>query len=194
MKTYSTMSRPVSQIKEMQNIVTKASGGTVDPTTGVRTLTPVRFGKLVEQLEADPRNPLSKTQMSVVKRVSKELDDGAMMNLPGIKPAGSDTFKNITMGNLLGYIHPRLQGGNPFAQAVETVFSPLNWLYRGSEDAMRELLIEAMLDPKVASMLMRKATANNIQQASETLMQTAMRTGYGATLGTGVGTQQMGQQ
>jgi hypothetical protein len=194
MKTYSTMSRPVSQIKEMQNIVTKASGGTVDPTTGVRTLTPVRFGKLVEQLEADPRNPLSKTQMSVVKRVSKELDDGAMMNLPGIKPAGSDTFKNITMGNLLGYIHPRMQGGNPITQTIETVISPLNWLYRGSEDAVRELLVEAMLDPKVAAMLMRKATATNIQQASETLMQTAMRTGYGATLGTGVGTQQMERQ
>jgi hypothetical protein len=194
MDTYSTMSRPVSQIKEMQNIATKASGGTVDPTTGVRTFTPVRFGKLVEQLEADPRNPLSKTQMGVVKRVSRELDDGAMMNLPGIKPAGSDTFKNITMGNLLGYIHPRMQGGNPITQTIETVISPLNWLYRGSEDAVRELLIEAMLDPKVAAMLMRKATASNILQTSETLMQTAMRTGYGATLGTGVGTQQMERQ
>jgi hypothetical protein len=39
LRMYRTMSRPVSQIKEMQGITAKASGGTVDPTTGVRNFT-----------------------------------------------------------------------------------------------------------------------------------------------------------
>lgn len=183
LKMYRTMSRPVNQIKEMENIVTKASGGTVDPTTGVRTFTPVRFGKLVEQLQNDPRNPLSKTQLGVLKKVASELDDGAMMNLPGIKPAGSDTFKNMTVANLLGskFANPSVQ--NIVTQIVETFARPISWVYQGGEDAVRQLIVDAMLDPKLAAQLMKKATEQNINQVSRSLAEKAAQMGYGATFG-----------
>lgn len=186
LRMYRTMSRPVSQIKEMQGITTKASGGTVDPTTGVRNFTPVRFGKLVEQMEADPRNPLSKTQMGVLKKVSKELDDGAMMNLPGIKPAGSDTFKNLTVGNLLGNISANPTSRGVAAQVIETFARPISWVYRGGEDAVKQLIVDAMLDPKVAAQLMRKATPQNIQEVGRTLTQKAAQATYGSAFGTAV--------
>lgn len=186
LRMYRTMSRPVSQIKEMQGITTKASGGTVDPTTGVRNFTPVRFGKLVEQMEADPRNPLSKTQMGVLKKVSKELDDGAMMNLPGIKPAGSDTFKNLTVGNLLGNISANPTSRGVAAQVIETFARPISWVYRGGEDAVKQLIVDAMLDPKLAAQLMRKATPQNIQEVGRSLTQKAAQATYGSAFGTAV--------
>lgn len=186
MRTYRTMSRPVSQVKEMQNITQKASGGTVDPTTGVRTFTPVRFGKLVEQLKSDPRNPLSKTQMGVLDKVAKELDDGAMMNLPGIKPAGSDTFKNLTVANLLGNISANPMGRGAAAQLIETFARPISWVYKGGEDAVRQLIVDAMLDPKLAAQLMRKATQQNIDQISRSLTEKVAQMGYGATFGINV--------
>ena len=186
LRMYRTMSRPVSQIKEMQGITAKASGGTVDPTTGVRNFTPVRFGKLVEQMEADPRNPLSKTQMGVLKKVSKELDDGAMMNLPGIKPAGSDTFKNLTVGNLLGNISANPTGRGVAAQVIETFARPISWVYRGGEDAVKQLIVDAMLDPKLAAQLMRKATPQNIQEVGRSLTQKAAQATYGSAFGTAV--------
>lgn len=186
LRMYRTMSRPVNQIKEMQGITTKASGGTVDPTTSVRNFTAVRFGKLVEQMEADPRNPLSKTQMGVLKKVSKELDDGAMMNLPGIKPAGSDTFKNLTVGNLLGNISANPTGRGVAAQVIETFARPISWVYRGGEDAVKQLIVDAMLDPKLAAQLMRKATPQNIQEVGRTLTQKAAQATYGSAFGTAV--------
>ena len=186
MQTYATMSRPLDQIRAMSDVRGRGTSAQIDPQTGQGMLMPSRYGTLVRQLEADSRNPLTKTQMGVMKRIAKELDDGNVMNLQGVRPAGSDTFKNITMGNLLGYIHPRMQGGNPLTQAIETVISPLNWLYRGSEEAIRDLLIEAMLDPKIAAQLMKKATAQNITQVSGDLYQLAMQMGYASTLGTGV--------
>ena len=186
MQTYATMSRPIDQIKAMSDVRGRATSTLIDPQTGQGMMMAPRFRKLVSDLEKDPRNPLTKTQMGVMKRIAKELDDGNVMNLQNVRPAGSDTFKNITMGNLLGYIHPRMQGGNPLTQAIETVISPLNWFYRGSEEAIRELLIEAMLDPKLAAQLMKKATAQNITQVSGDLYQLAMQMGYGSALGTGV--------
>ena len=186
MRLYRTMSRPISQIKEMKGITTTASGGTVDPTTAVRNFTPVRFGKLVEQMEADPRNPLSKTQMGVLKKVSKELDDGAMMNLPGIKPAGSDTFKNLTVGNLLGNISANPTSRGVAAQVIETFARPISWVYRGGEDAVKQLIVDAMLDPKLAAQLMRKATPQNIQEVGRSLTQKAAQATYGSAFGTAV--------
>ena len=181
MRMYRTMSQPINQIKTIENISTKASGGTVDPTTGFRTFTPVRFGKLVDQVSKDPRNPLSKTQMGVLKKVAAELDEGAMVNLPGIKPAGSDTFKNLTVANLLGNVSANPSGLT--SQIVTNLARPISWLYSGGEDAVRQLLVDAMLDPKLAAQLMKKATAQNLNQTGMSLAQKAAQMGYGATFG-----------
>lgn len=186
MRMYRTMSQPINQVKTMENISTKASGGTIDPQTGFRSYTPVRFSKLVEQVESDPRNPLSKTQLGVLKKVAKELDDGAIVNLPGIKPAGSDTFKNLTVASLLGNISSNPNSRGVAAELIGNFARPISWIYKGGEDAVRQLLVDAMLDPKIAAQLMRKATQQNINQVSRSLAEKAAQMGYGATFGINV--------
>jgi len=181
MRLYRTMSKPVDQIKAMRDLSDTASGGTVNPVTGFRNYTPVRFGKLVEKIAQDKNSPLTKTQLGVLKNVAKELDEGAMINLPGIKPAGSDTFKNLTVANLLGNISANPSG--LVSQVVTNLARPISWLYSGGEDAVRQLLVDAMLDPKLAAQLMKKATAQNLNQTGMSLAQKAAQMGYGATFG-----------
>jgi len=186
MRLYRTMSKPIDQIKTMGNISETAAGGTVNPATGFRNYTPVRFGKLVDEVAQDPRNPLSKTQIGVLKKVAQELDDGAMINLPGIKPAGSDTFKNLTVANLLGNISENPTGRGVAAELINNLARPIGWIYRGGEDAVRQLLVDSMLDPKLAAQLMKRATLPNLQQTGMALSQKAAQMGYGSTFGINV--------
>ena len=47
---------------------------------------------------------------------------------------------------------------------------------------VRELLIDAMLDPKLASKLLGKATQKNVQAVSEQLQEKAKQIGFGQFL------------
>jgi hypothetical protein len=59
----------------------------------------------------------------------------------------------------------------------------MNWLYNGTDNAIRELLVNAMLDPKLAASLMKKATTTTVEPLSKELQRKALQLGYGATFG-----------
>jgi phosphatidate cytidylyltransferase len=66
---------------------------------------------------------------------------------------------------------------------LNKVAAPLNWLYNGTDDQIRELLVDAMLDPKLAFKLMSKASTTNVEPLSRELQRKAIAAGYGATFG-----------
>jgi hypothetical protein len=72
------------------------------------------------------------------------------------------------------------------AQVIETFARPISWVYRGGEDAVKQLIVDAMLDPKLAAQLMRKATPQNIQEVGRSLTQKAAQATYGSAFGTAV--------
>lgn len=129
---------------------------------------------------AEKETDLSKTQLSVLKRVSEDLDSG-VLNRAGKTP-GSDTFKNISTANVIGGIIGKQMFGEVPA-VLNKVASPMNWLYNGTDDQIRELLVDAMLDPKLASRLMGKASVVTIEPLSKELQRKAMAMGYGAAFG-----------
>jgi hypothetical protein len=59
----------------------------------------------------------------------------------------------------------------------------MNWLYNGTDDKIRELLVDAMLDPKLASKLMAKATTANVESIGQELQRRAINLGYGSIFG-----------
>jgi hypothetical protein len=67
--------------------------------------------------------------------------------------------------------------------SVSKVAAPMNWLYNGTDDQIRELLVDAMLDPKLASRLMSKASMVSIEPLSKELQRKAIAAGYGASFG-----------
>lgn len=76
--------------------------------------------------------------------------------------AGSNTAQNLAAGNILNSIlrFPALASSG----ATRTILGRgLDWLYKLPEADLQARLAEAMLDPKVASMLMAKASEGNLK-------------------------------
>jgi hypothetical protein len=98
------------------------------------------------------------------------------------KMPGSDTFKNMSTANVIGgIIGKQIFGDVP--SVLQKVAAPMNWLYNGTDDKIRELLVSAMLDPKLASRLMAKASETSMEPLGKELQRKAMNLGYGAVFG-----------
>ena len=107
--------------------------------------------------------------------------DSGVLNRAGKTP-GSDTFKNLSTANVIGaFIGKQMFGEVP--AAVNKVAAPLNWLYNGTDDQIREILVDAMLDPKLAAQLMKKASVVTVEPLSKELQRKAIAAGYGASFG-----------
>jgi hypothetical protein len=68
-------------------------------------------------------------------------------------------------------------------QALQKVAAPMNWLYNGTDDAIREVIVDAMLNPKLAARLMRRATTAEMVPLSKELQKRALKLGYGQVFG-----------
>lgn len=186
LQTYAKMSTPINQMEELAALRQRVSVGIPDPLTGERNIAPAQFGKLVDVLKTDPKTKLSKTQLYVLDNIARDLEQGATANLSAVRVPGSDTFKNISVANIMGSMIGKAMYGEPGGKTsaiVQRVMSPLNWLYNGSDDAIRGLLIEAMRDPKLAAQMMKKAGTTTVEPLSEELKRKASAIGLGPAFG-----------
>lgn len=177
---YSKASKGIESMESAQAFRTKVLLTTPDPVTGEYLISQPAFTRAIREIERGGFEGLSTTQISTLKRVSKDLDDGVLTRAG--KMPGSDTFKNMSTANVIGGIIGKQIFGetSPFLQKVT---APLNWLYNGTDDRIRELLVDAMLDPKLASKLMSKATTTNMETIGQELQRRAINLGYGSIFG-----------
>ena len=140
------------------------SKGVADVVTGEPQL--VLSGLKRSLADPDLVKQLKPGQVSVAQMVLDDLELGMAGNL---RPAGSDTFQNITIAQVLGAAIGRNGADSALGQQAGKV---LKVLYGSSEQQTLERLREAMLDPKLASILMRKATKGNLDYASSMLNKT----------------------
>ena len=179
LKKYSAISKEVDRVSELQNLRGKVTSTIPDPINeDLFMLSQAKFSNAVRNLPDDTNIP--KGQREVLKKISKDLDEGVLGR--ATKPAGSDTFKNMSTANLIGGIIGKQMFGE-MSPALTKVASPLNWLFNGTDDQIRTLLVEAMLDPKLASKMMTKASVVTVEPLSKELQRKAMKLGYGAAFG-----------
>lgn len=79
---------------------------------------------------------------------------------------GSDTAQNLSVGNFIA----RLTGGvidpqNPLAQSLGNLGPVAGWIVKAPEQAMREMLVQALRDPKFAAQLTQKAAPDSLGRA-----------------------------
>lgn len=129
---------------------------------------------------AEKETNLSGTQLAVLRKVAQDLDEGSITRLTA--EPGSNTFKNISMANFMGQIIGKQMFGEVPAAMQKGALS-FNWLYSGPDDAIRTVLVDAMLDPKLAARMMRKATTAEMIPLSKELQRRAVRLGYGQVFG-----------
>ena len=185
LQKYSAASRGIERMEAAQDFRAKVKSTTPmildDPSRATEyMLAQPAFVRAVRGIENETK--LSPTQVAVIKRVAKDLDDATFRVT---QEPGSNTFKNLSIANVIGgIVGKQMFGEIPVAaQKGAGGFAALNWLYGGPDDAIRAVVVDAMLDPKLAARMMRKATTAELVPLSKELQRRAMKLGYGQVFG-----------
>lgn len=174
---YSELSKPIDQMKAMQEIRTRAQLTAGDISTRQDFLGSAKFSNALDK--ALQKGNLTPTQITQLKAIKTDLKYGQAINGPLVKAPGSDTFQNLSIAQVLG------AGPNPANAALRVVSKPLEWIYKaaGSDTRVNDLLRDAALDPKFAAALLRRATPQTTYQLSEALKRMAVSAGLGGAAG-----------
>jgi hypothetical protein len=179
LKKYSQASKGIERLGEAQTFRSKVLSTTPDPiNVGDFMISQPSFARAIRATAKDTN--LSEMQVRVLEKVGRDLDSG-VLNRSGKVP-GSDTFKNLSTANVIGGIIGKQMFGE-VPPIVNKTIAPLNWLYNGTDDQIRELLVQSMLDPKLASRLLTKASTTTVEPLSRELQKKALSIGYGAAFG-----------
>jgi hypothetical protein len=180
MEKYSKMSQPIDQMRVLQDIERRVTTGQPNLMTGEPV---IAAGSLRRQLatRADEiGTELSPAAQRKLDNIIDEINRGMAATAPGVKPPGSDTFRNMSMGNLIGRVFSESLADNT---TLRTMTRPLDFLYRLPDQQIQQLLVEAMLDPKLASVMMSKANVMKVEPLAKSLRQKAEQLGFGAAIG-----------
>lgn len=177
---YSKMSGPIDQMKMLQDIELRITTGQPNLMTGEPVLA---AGGLRRQLATKAKELDLKLSIPAQRRLDNIIDEinrGMAATAPGVKAPGSDTFKNMSMGNLIGRVFSESMASNT---TLRTMTRPLNFLYNLPDDQIQQLLVQAMLDPKLAAVMMSKANMLKVQPLATSLRAKANQLGFGAAIG-----------
>ena len=179
LRKYSQASKGIERLGEAQTFRSKVLSTTPDPiNVGDFMISQPSFARAIRATAKDTK--MSEMQTRVLEKVGRDLDSG-VLNRSGKVP-GSDTFKNLSTANVIGGIIGKQMFGE-VPPIVNKTIAPLNWLYNGTDDQIRELLVQSMLDPKLASRLLTKASTTTVEPLSKELQKKALSIGYGAAFG-----------
>lgn len=176
---YREMSVPINQMEVGQDIKSRVMQ-TAPDTTGYDFISQPKWSNVVQANRSELARTLSPKQMDIMDNITADLDRGATLNNSAIKPAGSDTFQNMSLANMLGNFLGN-KGMNPLTGSLGRAFS---WAYKLPDQAINQLMVDAMLDPMLSRQLMQKATTSTAQSFGETLKKRAIATGLGTFMGT----------
>jgi hypothetical protein len=180
MDKYSKMSGPIDQMKMLQEIERRVTTGQPNLMTGEPVLA---AGGLRRQLATKAEEldlKLSIPAQTRLDNIIDEINRGMAATAPGVKAPGSDTFKNMSMGNLIGRVFSESLADNT---TLRTMTRPLDFLYKLPDQQIQQLLVEAMLDPKMAAMMMGKANMMKVQPLATALRAKATQMGFGTAIG-----------
>lgn len=182
MEKYSKMSAPIDQMRLLQDIERRVTTGQPNLLTNEPV---IAAGSLRRQLttRADEIGAeLSPAAQRKLDGIIDEINRGMAATAPGVKPPGSDTFKNMSMGNLIGRVFSESMANNT---TLRTMTRPLDFLYKLPDQQIQQLLVEAMLDPQLAAQMMSKANMMKVEPLARSLRQKAEQLGFGAAIGAG---------
>jgi hypothetical protein len=150
-----------------------------------RLLSPAQFTRWWEQNKKVADVLFDATERRTLDRLAA---DFAETSITGTARArGSDTAQNLSVGNFIarltnGVIDPQ----NPLAQSLGRLGPIADWIVRSPEQAMREMLTQAIRDPKFAAELVKGAGPDSLERAVLYWQQTMPQRVRDAAMGAGV--------
>jgi hypothetical protein len=179
MAKYKKMSSPIDQMRLLQDIEAKVATG--QPNISGNPV--LAAGPLRRQLAAradELGTELSPAAQRRLDAIITEINRGMASTAPGVKAPGSNTFQNMSMGNMIGKVFSESMADNT---TLRTMTRPLDWLYKLPDNQIQQLLVEAMLDPQTAAVLMSKANMMKVEPLAKSLREKAIRLGMGSAIG-----------
>ena len=167
-------------MRTLQNIEAKVTYGQPNVTTQAPVLSASALRRQIANKAEETGANLSPVAKRRLENISAEIDRGMSSTAPGVKAPGSSTFQNMSMGNFLGRVFSESMADNT---TMRTMARPLDFLYKLPDEALQNLMVDAMLDPALAATLMGKANMMKIDPLAKSLRQKAERLGYGTFLG-----------
>jgi hypothetical protein len=174
LKRYSEMSEPIDQAKIIQEIQRRSQLTSADVTTGQNFLGTATFSRALDTALSKNGSRLSADQIEKLNAIRTDLQYGQAVNSPLIRAPGSDTFQNLSIAQAIG------AGGQRIPGVAALITKPLDWVYKlaGTDAGVNEALTRAFLDPKLAAMMLRRATPSSSAQFA-----TALRAYLGGATG-----------
>lgn len=182
MSKYAKMSKPIDQMRLLQDIEARVTTGQPNVVTGEPVLAAGQLRRQLANRADEIGVDLSAPAQRRLDNIITEINRGMAATAPGVKVPGSDTFKNMSMGNLIGKIFSESLATNT---TLRTMTRPLDFLYKLPDDKLQQLLVEAMLDPQLAAMMMSKANMMKVGPLATSLRQKAIQMGMGTAIGAG---------
>lgn len=180
MSKYAKSSQGIDQMRLLQGIEAKVTTGQPNISTGNPVLAASALRRQLASAQDELGTQLSQSAQSKLDNIINEINRGQAATAPGIKPPGSDTFKNMSMGNLIGRVFSESMASNT---TLRTMTRPLDWLYKLPDEQVQQLLVQAMLDPRLAAQMMAKANIMRVEPLSTALRQKAQQLGFGTLIG-----------
>ncbi len=162
LEEYARMSKEIDQQEIIQSF-RKARLAASDPMTGRDIMSQAKFRNLLEK--EIQNGTLTEDQITVLQAIADDLDAGASINAATVRPSGSDTAKNLTVAHIVG----RAMGGYTDHPAIMALAKPLNWIAGHSDDQIQGILVEAMLDPRLARILIQEARPDQVNRFNRAL-------------------------
>lgn len=182
MSKYAKMSKPIDQMRLLQDIEARVTTGQPNVVTGEPVLAAGQLRRQLANRADEIGVDLSAPAQRRLDNIITEINRGMAATAPGVKVPGSDTFKNMSMGNLIGKIFSESLATNT---TLRTMTRPLDFLYKLPDENLQQLLVEAMLDPQLAAMMMSKANMMKVEPLATSLRQKAIQMGMGTAIGAG---------
>lgn len=176
MNRYSKMSRPIDQMERLQGFRSKSATAAPDIISGEDVLSQAKFKN---QMRGD-NSALSSSQMRQIKNIMSDLNRSTAPGQAG-RVAGSNTMRNMTMASVVGRIVR-----DPDSKVGTFLTDRLGFLTRIPENRVKEVLVEAMLDPALAKDLMSEASDAAAKRVADGLRRKI------ETMGIAIGTGQVG--
>jgi hypothetical protein len=154
LQQYKDLSRPIDQMKTIQDLSRRAQSSSVDITTGQNFLGAGAFDRALDRATSQAGSRLTSDQLQRLEALRTDMANSQAINSPLVRAPGSDTFQNLSTAQVFG-------GGAFGTHPVTNVaMRPLGWLYKaaGSDDRVNQMLSRAMLDPVFAAGLLRRSS------------------------------------
>jgi len=180
MRQFEKSSSAIDQMRLLQGIEAKVTTGQPNLMTGEPVLAAAALRRQVAAKAEEIGAQLSPAAQTRLDNIINEINRGQAATAPGVKAPGSNTFQNMSMGNMIGRVFSESLADNT---TLRTMTRPLDFLYKLPDQQIQQLLVEAMLDPKLAAAMMGKANIMKVEPLAQSLRKKAEQLGFGADIG-----------